>query len=208
MDEIKNFSVERIERSEIPEVNSYMAIKPMTDITISEANQFWDDFFSRDIQDDVKSVNSLEGNHETEKERNDENQNHAECQESDISEAKLPIQNKIDGLEREKEVYEELQEKYPPEDGFEIISEAYLRDADGNIARDKETGEARRIDFIVVKNGKVVDSVEVTSKTADKTAQSAKEVRIRESGGNYIRDNNGNLVEISENVSTRIERKD
>ena len=121
---------------------------------------------------------------------------------------KTPIQNKIDGLAREKEVAEELQEKYPPEEGYEIVSEAYLRDKDGNIVRDSETGEARRIDFVVVKDGKVVDSVEVTSKTADKTEQTAKEERIREAGGNYIRDYNGNLVEIPSTVQTRIERRD
>ena len=62
--------------------------------------------------------------------------------------------------------------------------------------------------FIVVKNGKVVDSIEVTSKTANKTEQSAKEERIRDNGGNYIRDNNGNLVEIPSTVHTRIERRD
>ena len=61
---------------------------------------------------------------------------------------------------------------------------------------------------MVVKDGKVVDSIEVTSKTADKTEQSAKEERIREAGGNYIRDNDGNLVEIPSYVQTHIERRD
>ena len=127
---------------------------------------------------------------------------------NESSEVKPPIQNKIDGLAREEEVSEELKEKYPPEEGYEIVSEAYLRDKDGKIVRDPETGEARRIDFVIVKDGKVVDSVEVTSKTADKTAQSAKETRIREAGGNYVRDNNGNLVEIPPTVQTRIERRE
>ena len=126
----------------------------------------------------------------------------------DVCEVNSPIKNKQDGLAREREVHDELEKKYPPEEGYEIISEAYLRDKDGHIVRDPETGEARRIDFVVVKDGKVVDSVEVTSKTADKTQQSAKEERIRESGGNYIRDSNGNLVEIPADVKTRIERKD
>jgi len=36
----------------------------------------------------------------------------------------------------------------------------------------------------------------------------AKEKRIREAGGNFIKDSNGNLVEIPENVQTRIERID
>lgn len=59
-----------------------------------------------------------------------------------------------------------------------------------------------------MKGDKVVDSVEVTSKTADKTLQTAKENRIREAGGNYIRDYRGNLVQIPPNVHTRIERRD
>lgn len=125
-----------------------------------------------------------------------------------IQELNPPIKNKQDGLKREREVGEELKEKYPEKEGYSIISEAYLRDKDGNIVRDPVTGEARRIDFIVIRDGKVVDSIEVTSKTADKTAQSAKENRIRQSGGIYIRDNDGNLVKIPKTVQTRIERRD
>ena len=125
-----------------------------------------------------------------------------------VHEVKEAIKHKMDGLAREKEVAEELKSKYPPEKGYQIVSEAYLRDKDGNIVKDTVTGEARRVDFIVVKNGKVVDSIEVTSKTANKTEQSAKEERIRDNGGNYIRDNNGNLVEIPSTVHTRIERRD
>lgn len=70
------------------------------------------------------------------------------------------------------------------------------------------TGKARRVDFVVVKGGKVVDSIEVTSQTADKKDQLAKESRIRECGGNYVRDNNGNLIEIPSSVHTRVERRD
>lgn len=119
-----------------------------------------------------------------------------------------PIQNKIDGLRREAEVENELRDKYPESEGYKTESEVYLRDKDGNIVKDPETGEARRIDFVVVKDGKAVESIEVTSKTADKTAQSAKEDRIRDAGGNYIKDSNGNLIEIPADVTTRIERRD
>lgn len=125
-----------------------------------------------------------------------------------VNEVKEAIKNKMDGLAREKEVFEELNSKYPPEKGYQIVSEVYLRDKDGNIVKDTVTGEARRVDFMVVKDDKVVDSIEVTSKTADKSEQSAKEERIRDNGGNYIRDNNGNLVEIPSTVHTRIERRD
>lgn len=123
----------------------------------------------------------------------------------DLSEGILP--NKEEGLRREAEVKEELERKYPESEGYEIVSEAYLRDSDGRIVRDPETGTARRIDFVVVKDGKVIDSIEVTSQTADKTEQTAKEKRIRESGGNYIRTADGSLAEFPENVQTRIERK-
>jgi hypothetical protein len=126
----------------------------------------------------------------------------------EANEVNPPIQNKIDGLRREAEVEKELKVKYPSEEGYTINSEAYLRNKDGDIVKDPVTGERRRIDYAVVKDGKVIDSVEVTSKTADKTEQTAKEDRIRENGGNYIRDENGNLLEIADNVHTRIERRD
>ncbi len=138
-----------------------------------------------------------------------ENENGPENYDSPIvKEVKEAIKNKLDGLEREKEVEKELEEKYPPEEGYQIVSEVYLRDKDGNIVKDPVTGEARRVDFVIVKDGKVVDSIEVTSKTADKTEQTAKEERIRDAGGNYIRDNDGNLVEIPPTVHTHIERRD
>lgn len=132
----------------------------------------------------------------------------SEYNDDNDKEVREPIQNKQDGLRREKEVGEELKEKYPEEDGYKIESEMYLRDKNGNIVKDPETREARRIDFVVTKDGKVVDSIEVTSKSADKTEQTAKEQRIRENGGNYIRDSEGNLIEIPKDITTRIERRD
>lgn len=117
------------------------------------------------------------------------------------------IKNKIDGTQREREVANELEKKYSFEEGYSIIPEAYLRDKKGDIVKDPVTNEARRIDFVIVKDNKVVDSIEVTSKTADKTNQAAKEKRIREIGGNYIR-YNGNVIEIPSNVLTRIERRE
>ena len=47
-----------------------------------------------------------------------------------------PIQNKKDGLRREAEVEDELMGKYPESEGYSIQSETYLRDKDGNIAKD------------------------------------------------------------------------
>ena len=153
---------------------------------------------------DVEKIESL-GKEKT----SDVNANSTEVKsENQEVNEKLPIQNKIDGIRREKEVEMELKEKYPESEGYSIEQEVYLRDADGNIVKDQETGKARRIDFAVVKDGEVVDTIEVTSNTASKEAQSAKEERIRESGGNYIKDSNGDIVNIPETVKTRIERRD
>lgn len=122
----------------------------------------------------------------------------------------IGIQNKKEGCRREDEVGKELEDRYPESEGYKVIKEAYLRDKDGNIVRDPEPPyKARRIDFVVVKDGKVVDSIEVTSKTAPKEAQSAKEERIRENGGNYIKDpDTGELIRIPDSVHTRIERRE
>ncbi|MGN0574405.1 MAG: hypothetical protein ACI4J2_00105 [Ruminococcus sp.] len=118
------------------------------------------------------------------------------------------IQNKLDGCAREKQVGKELREKYPPELGYSVLSEVYLRDINGNIVVDPITGTKRRIDFVIEKDGRVVDMVEVTSKTAPKGAQMAKENRIRNAGGNYIKDYDGNLIRIPDSVRTRIDRRD
>ena len=117
------------------------------------------------------------------------------------------LPNKEEGLRREAEVEEELEKKYPESEGYEIVSEAYLRDSEGKIVRDPETGEARRIDFVVDKDGQVVDSIEVTSDTADKTGQTAKEERIRDAGGNYIRTSDGSLAKYPNDLHTTIERR-
>lgn len=118
------------------------------------------------------------------------------------------IQNKRDGLAREDAVLDDLLNKYDPLDGYDIFEERYLCDSEGNRVKDVETGSGRRIDFVVVRDGKVVDSVEVTSETADKTQQTAKEDRIRENGGIYIKNPyDSSLVLIDDSVRTRIERR-
>jgi hypothetical protein len=114
----------------------------------------------------------------------------------------------MSGAVREEVVSGELVRDYPAENGNHIEPECYLRDAEGHIVKDPEMGEARRIDFAVIKDGEVVKSVEVTSETADKTAQLAKEDRIREAGGNYIVDRRtGEIVPFAHNVKTEIWRR-
>ena len=116
--------------------------------------------------------------------------------------------NRRSGSAREGIVDGELVREYSPENGYSIERECYLRDAEGHIVKDPKTGEARRIDFAVIKDGEVVKSVEVTSETAAKTAQMAKEDRIRDAGGKYIVDrSNGKIVPFAHGVETKIERR-
>ncbi len=115
--------------------------------------------------------------------------------------------NKEAGCRRECEVEQELDKKYPESKGYDIISEAYLRNENGEIVQDPISGERRRIDFVVVKDNSVVDSIEVTSETADKTQQMAKEERIREAGGNFVRTYDGTLAKLPDHLTTHIERR-
>ena len=63
------------------------------------------------------------------------------------------------------------------------------------------------IDSVVIQGGRVLDSVEATSMTANKRAQILKEQSVRNNGGTFIRDRaTGQLIDIS-NVPTRIVRK-
>ena len=120
------------------------------------------------------------------------------------------VKNKMDGIAREEKVLEELLEKHM-DDGAKVIREAYLRDANGNIIKDAVEGTARRIDYVVSKGGKVIESIEVTSESASKTLQMAKESRILEeawkNGGAFIKDQDtGMLIEFGKEISTMIRR--
>lgn len=112
--------------------------------------------------------------------------------------------NAAAGRAREKLVTAQKQKQYP---AASVQRELYLRDSAGNIVRDKVTGEARRVDIAAFEQGKVREVTEVTSKTADKTAQFAKEKRIRGQGGTYLRNRDtGNLVDASKK-KTNLERR-
>lgn len=115
--------------------------------------------------------------------------------------------NREAGASREDLAHKELQKEFPENEGYKIEREQYLRDKDGKLARDSETGEARRIDFTITKDGEVVKSVEVTSETAPKEVQIAKEDRIRNEGGNFIKDRDtGQLAEIPKDNKTEVRR--
>jgi uncharacterized protein RhaS with RHS repeats len=103
--------------------------------------------------------------------------------------------NKAAGLEREAIAKDWLQQRHP---NAEILSERYIRDASGTSVKDIN-GSRRRLDFVVVENGKVVGVYEVTSPTANKTTQALKEAEIRSNGGTHVKTSGrkGALYDIS-----------
>lgn len=191
---------------------------PEANISFEEAKKIYDKYFDNTFTPHIHSKLE-EGMTKEKKEILDKEFNSKYFEIKDDSDYKKNIEqnlnkeniiekNREEGKAREVQVYDELKKQYPEKDGYYIEREVYLRDRDGNIVKDPVTGKTRRIDFVVIKDGKVADSIEVTSKTADKSKQIDKEDRIRQSGGNFIKDSNRNLVEIPSTVKTRIERRD
>ncbi|OCG65149.1 hypothetical protein A9G48_00695 [Gilliamella sp. wkB18] len=113
------------------------------------------------------------------------------------------IANKASGNAREAIAKKYLQNKYP---NATILSERYIRDANGKSVRDI-TNSRRRLDFIVVEDGKVKGIFEVTSPTADKTTQMLKEAEIRANGGTHVKEpgRKGKMYDISEVETKRID---
>jgi len=111
--------------------------------------------------------------------------------------------NAAAGSQRQKDVAADLQRQYPL---ASVQNEQYLRDKNGKIVIDPNTGTSRRIDHVVIQNGAVIDVVETTSLTADKVGQQQHEADTRAAGGLYIRDRNtGSLVQVPS--IARIERR-
>jgi len=127
--------------------------------------------------------------------------------EASVREVSQTERNRIDGSAREMAHEVLLNHEHPAEAGYSIHREVVLRNSDGTIAKDSVTGESRRLDFVVCKDGEIVRSDEVTSERAPKENQSAKEDRIREAGGNFIKDRTtGELVPFASSVRTQIVR--
>lgn len=106
-------------------------------------------------------------------------------------------QNRADGTRRQEQYRQEMADIHGEEN---VLTERFLRDANGDVVRDPVTGEGRRLDCVVV-NGQCGYAAEVTSPTADKGAQIAKEENIRDAGGVYVQNpRTGELVEV-ENTS-------
>ena len=72
---------------------------------------------------------------------------------------------------------------------------------------DDLTGERRRVDHVVIENERVTDAVETTSLTAPKEAQKAKEDRILEQGGNFVKDKETGCI-IPLECEIRVDRRE
>ncbi len=121
------------------------------------------------------------------------------------SKEKSIVKRKSAGDLREVKEQNILENKYP---GADVQNQQYLRDINGKIVKDPVTGEGRRIDHVVIKDGRPLDAVETTSMNANKTSQTAKENRIREAGGTYVRDRKTRKLVDLKDVQTRISRHD
>ena len=108
------------------------------------------------------------------------------------------IKNKVEGDRREGIFKDRMKSQHP---NATIQCECYLRNAEGKSVKDPVTGERRRVDTVVIEKGKGT-AYEVTSPSADKRDQLAKEGRIRAEGGTYVKDRStGKLVPVSD-IST------
>jgi hypothetical protein len=129
--------------------------------------------------------------------------------ESEIDETVPQIEkNRLAGQAREVAVASELETHFPVNGGFHIEPQCPLRSETGSVVFDPVSGESRRLDFVVMKDGQCMKSIEVTSPNADKVFQLAKEARIREAGGNFVRDRaSGELVPFKSDVQTEVWRR-
>ncbi len=104
------------------------------------------------------------------------------------------IKNAIEGARREDMFNALMRVKHP---NATIQCQCYLRNAHGQSVKDPVTGERRRVDTAVIEGGQA-QTYEVTSMTADKDLQLAKEGRILQNSGTYIRDrSSGDLVPVN-----------
>ena len=93
---------------------------------------------------------------------------------------------KQEGTQRELIAGRQLRAQYPD---AQIYSERDILDSNHDPLVDPVTGEGRRFDFVVAKDGLIQDIVEVTSPNEDKTPQFSKTARIlgANPGNAYIR---------------------
>jgi RHS repeat-associated protein len=117
------------------------------------------------------------------------------------------IQNAVDGARREAA---EAKAAVRGKPHLRVERECYLRSCiTGKRMRDPTTKEYRRLDIVVIDKNRhsVTRAIEVTSMTAPKAEQIAKERRIRNRGGQCIRDRETGTLKRVPRVSTVVRRK-
>ena len=117
---------------------------------------------------------------------------------ADAKKADQMKQNAADGKRREDERNAESVEKYGASN---VLRQKTLRDKDGNKVVDPVTGEGRRVDEVVKQADCKGKCTEVTGPNVDKDPQLAKEQRIRDAGGKYVRDKDGTLIDTGPKTS-------
>ena len=115
--------------------------------------------------------------------------------------------NRREGTRREQTMKRVLEDIYGKD---RVIPERLLYDKNGNKITGKD-GIGRRIDFIILdEKGQPMRSIEVTSKGANKKKQESKEIEIRDegekNGGTFIKNAEGDLVQLPRNLETEIIR--
>lgn len=110
---------------------------------------------------------------------------------------KLGPRNKHEGILREEKVERRLARRFPVDGGYQVLRERVLRDSEGGIVLNRDGGQYRRIDFVVVRDGHAVKCLEVTSPKADKRSQMEKERLVRQRGGTWIERSHGERPLIS-----------
>ncbi|GAA3075550.1 hypothetical protein GCM10010520_23320 [Rhizobium viscosum] len=118
------------------------------------------------------------------------------------------VKNALDGRIRERMVEADLKAGNP---NAIVQNQTLIVDKNGKKVLDPITNQGRRVDHVVIEDGKVTRIVETTSPTASKTAQRLKEIAIRDSGGEYIKDRKtGKLISIKDisSETARVDIKD
>ena len=111
----------------------------------------------------------------------------------------------MEGKAREKLVQAELEQEHGVGN---VLKQRMIVDKHGKKIKDPFTGKGRILDHVVVKDGKVVKSVETTSLTANKRKQLAKERRIRNKEKPYVKKpDTKEVIEVENNEISELYRR-
>jgi hypothetical protein len=115
------------------------------------------------------------------------------------------LDNAAAGTRREAQTAAELATENP---GKVVQGQRTLRNAEGKKVVDPVTGEGRRVDHAVIdREANTAKTFETTGQNVSKEEQLAKEQRVREAGGKFVRDKETQQMVPVEGVS-EVRRQD